>query len=64
MVIGYSQTIYAIYVYIYIFISPATMPGHARELPREAPDPTRAYPAGTRARVDLHTDPDRRNVYM
>ena len=40
------------------------MPGRARELPRAAPDQTRAYPAGTRARVDLHTDPDRRNVYM
>ena len=40
------------------------MPGRARELPRAAHDPTRAYPAGTRARVDLHTDPDRRNVYM
>ena len=40
------------------------MPDPARELPRAAHDPTRAYPAGTRARVDLHTDPDRRNVYM
>ena len=40
------------------------MPGRARALPRAAPDPTRAGPAGTRARGDLHTDPDRRNVYM
>ena len=40
------------------------MPGRARELPRAAQDPTRAYTAGTRARVDLHTDPDRRNVYV
>ena len=40
------------------------MPGRARALPRAAPDPTRACPAGTRARGDLHTDPDRRNVYM
>ena len=40
------------------------MPGRARALPRAALDPARAYPAGTRARVDLPTDPDRRNVYM
>ena len=40
------------------------MPGRARALPRAAPDPTRSYPAGTPARVDLHKDPDRRNVYM
>ena len=40
------------------------MPGRARAFPRAALDPARAYPAGTRARVDLHTDPDRRNVYM
>ena len=40
------------------------MPGRARALPRTAPDPAQSYSAGTRARVDLHLDPDRRNVYM
>ena len=51
-------------LYMYVFISPATMPGRARALPRGPQDPARSYKSGTRARVDLHTDPDSRNVYM
>ena len=51
-------------LYMYVFISSATMPGRARALPRGPQDPARSYKSGTRARVDLHTDPDSRNVYM